>query len=214
VEARRGMRSFEGFGRIAEWRPDCLGRGRIRTHIRRGRACPPSHARTRLTETLRNSGGDVSSSRGSDSTVHGLVVIRGAVRRIVSARPLIVHFEETRICGDVLCPQTLHQCLDFFGPIIFTIWERASKFGQAHASGVWGAGMRSVGRPRRFVGNTLWRNLKLVLLNRRRRHVAILVGFFVVGGQLRTCRRGICNVRIGRHSKQTPARHVGQRGAY
>jgi hypothetical protein len=43
--------------------------------------------------------------------------------------------------------------------------------------------MGSVHRPGRLVGYTLRRNLKLVSLNRRRRHLALLpFGVFIVGG--------------------------------
>ena len=85
-----------------------------------------------------------------------------------------MNFEQTRIRVDVLCPQLLHHRLHLMGAIIFAIRQNVSKQAKIHDSGVRGAGMGSVRRPGRLVGNTLRRNLKLVSLNRRRRHLALL----------------------------------------
>jgi hypothetical protein len=61
-------------------------------------------------------------------------------------RNLIVHFEESRIRGDVLCPQLLHHRLYLMGPIIFAIRQHVPELAWIHCSGVRSASMRSVYR--------------------------------------------------------------------
>src|SRR5258708_920725 len=101
-----------------------------------------------------------------------------------------MNLEQTRIRGDVFCPQVLHHFLHLMGAIIFAIREHVSKLPKIHASGVRGAGMGSIPRSGRLVGNTLRRNLKLVSLNRRRRHFALLLSLVARSPLTSSRRRG------------------------
>ena len=105
------------------------------------------------------------SSRARKRISPGLRGGKGPSNRAIQRR-----FKETRICVDVLCPQSLHHRQHFMGSIIFAIGQYVSELARIHGAGVRGARMGSVCGPGRSVDDAFGRNLELISLHRCRHH--------------------------------------------